>query len=250
MVTLHDPRIHPDLVASSFLAAPGTSTYAVVQRSTYQYLPPPYQAFKNRTCVDTSSPSFNNTLQYFDIYTYENCLRECFALIAYHQCQCVSLGDDETMGKVCSIRDHVTCFQPIIVRSLMNATIHKSCGCQLPCSFEKYSVKVSSASYPSDVSVDMIMNETMSPDKEYVRNNYLEIKVFYEDLIVQSTVQTPQYTIETIMGNLGGQMGICLGASILTLTELAEFLIILGLTIFAKLRDRRQNVKRIHPTSP
>lgn len=51
-------------------------------------------------------------------------------------------------------------------------------------------------------------------------------------------------------GNLGGQMGICLGASILTLTELAEFLVILGLTIFAKLRDRRQNVKRIHPTSP
>lgn len=58
---------------------------------------------------------------------------------------------------------------------MMNATIHKSCGCQLPCSFEKYSVKVSSASYPSDVSVDMIMNETMSPDKEYVRQVYMSI---------------------------------------------------------------------------
>ncbi|XP_046581235.1 acid-sensing ion channel 1-like [Haliotis rubra] len=106
----------------------------------YQYLPPPYQAFKNRTCVDTLDPSFNNTLE----------------------------------------------------------------------------------------------------------KNFLEIRLFYEDLIVQSTEQSPKYTTETLIGNLGGQMGICLGASILTVTELGEFLLIVCLSIFRRCK-RGGKVKQIKP---
>ncbi|XP_046577734.1 acid-sensing ion channel 5-like [Haliotis rubra] len=117
---------------------PGSQLAAGIK---YEYLPPPYQAFKNRTCLDTLSPSFNNTLQYFDTYTYENCLQECVTRITRDRCGCIRASDN---------------------------------------------------------------------------------------------------------GNLGGQMGICLGASILTLTELGEFLLILILTIFRRWKYGGQ-VKHIKP---
>ncbi|XP_048243677.1 acid-sensing ion channel 1-like [Haliotis rufescens] len=226
-VILHDPRTHPDEARTSFLAAPGSTTNAVVQRSTYQYLPPPYQALKNRTCLDTLAPSFNNTLQYFDTYTYENCLRECITKMTHGECGCITPSDNEYV--------------------MRNATIQKECACQLPCSFATYDVKVSASKYPSDVSVNMLLDLKIAPDEEYIRENYLEIRIYYADLVVQSTEQIPRYTTETIIGNLGGQMGICLGASILTLTELGEFLLFLCLTIFRR-RKHGGEAKDIKPT--
>ncbi|XP_067663252.1 acid-sensing ion channel 5-like [Haliotis asinina] len=245
-VILHDPRVHPDLATSSFLAAPGTSTYASVLRSTYEYLPPPYQAFKNRTCLDTLSPSFNNTLQYFDTYTYENCLQECITRITRDQCGCIRISDNATFGPICSIYIFTTCYGPAYQQFMQNATIQKSCGCQVPCSFETYDVKVSTSRYPSNVSMALILKLGFAPDEAFIRENFLEIRLFYNNLIVQSTSQTPQYTTETMIGNLGGQMGICLGASILTLTELGEFLLVLILTIFKRWKYGRE-VKHIKP---
>ncbi|XP_071088605.1 epithelial sodium channel subunit beta-like [Haliotis cracherodii] len=246
-VILHDPCTHPDAARTSFLAAPGSTTNAVVQRSTYQYLPPPYQALKNRTCVDTLAPSFNNTLQYFDTYTYENCLRECITEMTYGECGCITPSDNGTIGQYCSIHNFTTCYGPVYEYVMRNATIQKECACQLPCSFATYDVKVSASKYPSDVSVNMLLDLKIAPDEEYIRENYLEIRISYADLVVQSTEQIPRYTTETIIGNLGGQMGICLGASILTLTELGEFLLFLCLTIFRR-RKHGGEAKDIKPT--
>ncbi|XP_067660439.1 amiloride-sensitive sodium channel subunit beta-like [Haliotis asinina] len=231
-VILHDPRIHPDVAGTSFLAAPGTTTNAAIQRSTYQYLPPPYQAFKNRTCVDTLDPSFNNTLKYFDTYTYENCLRECMTEMAYTKCGCVAISDNRATGQHCSVYNWTVCYHPTFEDGMKNATVRKLCACQLPCSFETYDVMVSSSKYPSDVSSSLVRHLNAVPDDEYLTKNFLEIKLFYDDLVVQSTEQTPKYTRETLIGNLGGQIGICLGASILTLIELGEFLLIACLSFF------------------
>ncbi|XP_067661281.1 amiloride-sensitive sodium channel subunit beta-like [Haliotis asinina] len=245
-VILHDPRIHPDVAGTSFLAAPGTTTNAVIKRSTYQYLPPPYQAFKNRSCVDTLDPSFNNTLMYYDTYTYENCLRECMTKITYKICGCVTISDNQAIGQYCSIQNLTKCYVPVYGYVMKNATIRKQCDCQLPCSFDAYNVKVSSSKYPSDVSIRMILDIFLAPDEEYITKNFLEIRLFYEDLIVQSTEQIPKYTTETLIGNLGGQMGICLGASILTVTELGEFLLIICLSILRKCK-RGGELRHIKP---
>ncbi|XP_067661276.1 acid-sensing ion channel 1C-like [Haliotis asinina] len=245
-VILHDPRVHPDLATSSFLAAPGTSTYASIHRSTFDYLPPPYQAFRSRTCVDTLSPSFDNPLQYFDTYTYENCLKECITKLSYDRCGCIQPADNASIGQMCSLYNFTTCYVPEYISLRRNATIQKSCGCQVPCSFETYNVKLSTSRYPSNVSVAFLLKLGLAPDETSLRENYLEIRIFYDSLIEQSTYQTAQYTTETIIGNLGGHMGICLGASILTFTELAEFILFLIVTTFKRWKSGVQG-KHIKP---
>ncbi|XP_071088937.1 acid-sensing ion channel 4-A-like [Haliotis cracherodii] len=246
-VILHDPRIHPDVATSSFLAAPGTSTYAAVKRSTFKYLPAPYTSFENRTCVDTLSPTFNNTLEYHDIYTYETCLQECFTRITFNKCGCVKPSYDGTMGKICSIIEANTCYEPTFGSISQNPDVHTECGCRIPCTFDTYETKVSSSKYPSNVSIQYIIDLGVPVDEAFMRDNYLEIRIYYEDLMLQVTEQVPQYTTETMTGNLGGQMGICLGASILTLTELGEFFLILCLFIFKRIKTGGE-LKRIKPT--
>ncbi|XP_046365976.2 acid-sensing ion channel 4-A-like [Haliotis rufescens] len=245
-VILHDPRIHPDVATSSFLAAPGTSTYAAVKRSTFKYLPTPYKAFDNTTCVDTLSPTFNNTLEYHDMYTYETCLQECFTRITFNKCGCVKPSDDGTFGRICSIFEDYSCYAPTYGSISQDPDVHTECGCRIPCTFDTYETKVSSSKYPSNVSIKYIIDLGFAGNEAVVRDNYLEIRIYYENLMLQVTEQIPQYTTETIIGNLGGQMGICLGASILTLTELGEFLLLLCLFIFKRIQGGGE-LKRIKP---
>ncbi|XP_067660435.1 amiloride-sensitive sodium channel subunit beta-like [Haliotis asinina] len=245
-VILHDSRIHPDVATSSFLAAPGTSTYAVIKRSTFQYLPAPYPSFGNRTCVDTSSPTFNNTLEYHELYTYETCLQECFTRIIFDKCGCVRPSDHGTMEKICSIIEAYTCYWPTYGNVSQNPDVHSECGCEIPCNFDTYETQVSSSKFPSKVSIQYTIDLGYGGNEKSLRDNYLEIRVYFENLMLQVTEQIPKYTTETIIGNLGGQMGICLGASVLTLTELGEFFLILCLSIFKRLQNGGE-IKRIKP---
>ncbi|XP_067660606.1 acid-sensing ion channel 1C-like [Haliotis asinina] len=56
--------------------------------------------------------------------------------------------------------------------------------------------------------------------------NALELRIFYEDLIVEKFEQLPQYSITDLLAGIGGYMGLFLGASILTLTEMGEFAVL------------------------
>ncbi|XP_046571310.1 acid-sensing ion channel 4-B-like, partial [Haliotis rubra] len=163
-VILHDPRIHPDVATSSFLAAPGT------------------------------------------------------------------------MGEICSIIEAYTCYWPTYSNVSQNPDVHSECGCEIPCNFDTYETKVSSSKFPSNVSIQYIIDLGYSGNEEILRDNYLEIRVYFENLMLQVTEQIPKYTTETVIGNLGGQMGICLGASILTLTELGEVIFLLT-ALFWDLRN-------------
>ncbi|XP_046581239.1 acid-sensing ion channel 1A-like [Haliotis rubra] len=142
--------------------------------------------------------------------------------------------DNGTIGRLCSLYELNTCFFPTYLELKKNATIQKACGCQMPCSFETYDIKVSTSSYPSDAAMDYVKKLSTFSGEESIKKNFLEIRVFYENLIIHSTEQTPQYTPQTMLGNLGGQMGIYLGASFMTLTELGEFLFSLCLAVFRR----------------
>ncbi|XP_046544952.1 acid-sensing ion channel 1A-like [Haliotis rubra] len=71
------------------------------------------------------------------------------------------------------------------------------------------------------------------------RDNHLELKVFYDQMMVTSITQQPQYTAASLFSNVGGQMGLCLGASILTVAEIAELLVFIIIFLFDKCRGRK-----------
>ncbi|XP_046544942.1 acid-sensing ion channel 4-B-like [Haliotis rubra] len=241
-VLLHNSRHHPDANPTVVMAAPGFSTYVAMHKSEYVYLPDPYMAFDEMDCVDTNSPDFVNPLKYYSPYTYDHCFMECIQTKVFNLCGCVGPSDPRSTGPdvpICSLEKQDTCYSISIREMGKNTTFEEECKCSTQCTFETFSAQVSSSGYPADIWAELLNNSTQSESSEYFRNNYLELRVFYDKMMVTSTKQHPQYTQATLFSNVGGQMGLCLGASILTVAEIWELLVFIFLYFVDKLRGRK-----------
>ncbi|XP_063440800.1 acid-sensing ion channel 3-like [Mytilus trossulus] len=102
-----------------------------------------------------------------------------------------------------------------------------SCHCPPSCSSTRYEVTLSSSIFPSDFYSDFLLrrNNLNEFERDFYRKDLIVIHIYFEELKTTIVRQSPVYESSVaIFGNIGGQMGLFLGASILTLTELGEFL--------------------------
>ncbi|KAK6173627.1 hypothetical protein SNE40_017044 [Patella caerulea] len=240
-VIVHDPHIIPTADSPSVLAADGMTTHIGIRKTQYKFLPEPFIAFGDRPCVETDATDFVNPLDHKnDSYTYEKCMSECRAKHLYRKCGCFGLSDSIS-GPYCSLKLKESCYLPEYYAIYLDQTIRESCDCYMPCAFDMYTTKVSATTYLSDLYLDYVKEKWNLNSTDYIRKNYLSLRVYYEDLLVQVIEQSPVYTPETILGSLGGHMGLWMGASILTVGEIGEFLIMVVLHLFRKLCGKSNN---------
>ncbi|XP_067660360.1 acid-sensing ion channel 2-like [Haliotis asinina] len=237
-VFLHHPDVHPDASSTVVTAAPGSSTYVAIQKLQYRYQTHPYMAFDDTACVDTNSLDFVNPLKFYSRYSYDHCFMECVQLKAFKQCGCVG-PYVPVASRRCSLVQLHTCYNPAVRSLSKNGTFAKECRCLSECVFDRYTAQVSSSSFPADKWESSLLNETGAKNRESMIDNFLELKVFYDQMMVTSVTQLPQYTAASLFSSVGGQMGLCLGASILTVAEIAELLVFVLVFLFDKCRGRK-----------
>ncbi|XP_046354227.2 acid-sensing ion channel 4-B-like [Haliotis rufescens] len=237
-VSLHNPRLHPDASTTVVMAAPGFSTYVALQKTQYLYQPSPYTAFDDIKCVDTNSPEFVNPLKYYSPYTYKHCLIECVQMKAFNVCGCVGPVDPRD-GLMCSLVKLDSCYRPFVGSVSKDGNFVRECRCASECLFDRYTAQVSSSSFPASIWVNNFLNTTRAHTKESMQDNFLELRVFYDQMMVTSITQQPQYTVASLFSNIGGQTGLCLGASILTIMEITELLVCIVLFLCDKCRGRK-----------
>lgn len=69
------------------------------------------------------------------------------------------------------------------------------------------------------------MESRLDVSTEY-QENFIELHIYFEHLKVHDVKQVPVYASEKdILSNIGGQMGLLLGASLLSLLEIFEYLV-------------------------
>ena len=62
-------------------------------------------------------------------------------------------------------------------------------------------------------------------EAEYMKKNVILMSIYMKSLNVQVTEQQPSYDMYDIISDLGGQMGLFLGASIITWSEILEWML-------------------------
>ena len=67
-----------------------------------------------------------------------------------------------------------------------------------------------------------------------VMSDFARINVFVVDSKVQKTEESPLYTVTQLFSDIGGQLGIWIGVSVITLTEVVELVIGLACECFRK----------------
>ncbi|XP_061179662.1 acid-sensing ion channel 2-like [Saccostrea echinata] len=220
-LVIHDHNEEPNIMNSGFLISPGFTTYMPLEMTKYKFLPHPFKAFGNEYCEDVDKAGFINNLNHHRLYSYSGCLRECKEKFAFQKCSCRSHHDLGQLEPICSIERDYHCHKPAREEFDGNLTLQIECGCPIPCSNIEYKTHISSAYFPANLYEDWIKATFGYTD---IRENIMEVRIYYEILVYKSFEKIQKITYIEILGTIGGQMGVFLGASLLTLSELIEVL--------------------------
>lgn len=218
-VLVHDPLIHPLMGEHEFVVAPGNEVHAGITRSEVHYMKKPYSM---RDCVSTNELKDYRKYSLSEEYSPESCYLKCTNSLL--NCNC-SLY---TFNNSCSVYDLVTCAAPNSA-AISKMEQRERCSHCLPlCSQTTFDVKLSHMGYPNANGIETARKNNFSAQTQAdLQKSYLRLMVFYNSLRYAVTKQLPAVESQDLWSQFGGLMGLCLGASLLSVLECLEFVIVL-----------------------
>ncbi len=60
----------------------------------------------------------------------------------------------------------------------------------------------------------------------FFRRNFLQVDVFYPELSYEDVQQNPAFKFLSLLSEVGGFLGLLLGASVLTVVELVDYIVL------------------------
>ncbi|KAJ7378364.1 hypothetical protein OS493_023619 [Desmophyllum pertusum] len=194
---------------NGFNILPGTHASVVVKLRKHIRLPAPYQT----KCRQEKLPGIKT-------YTKDGCVYQCIANKTLTQCGCRRVGLPEPEAvPLCSIQD-LEC-----VENSQEKLNVAECSCNSACSEMEYESFVSYSKFP-DNSIIQILHQIYGKNESssYMRENYVFLEVGFQHLAYEIREDVPSYGAESLFGEFGGNMGLFLGCSILTICEFIDFL--------------------------
>ncbi|CAH1266746.1 ASIC5 [Branchiostoma lanceolatum] len=198
----------PKIDSQGTAVQPGTHVYASIQNILYKNEIPPWGS-----CDPTRK------LDNYENYTKTGCLLECRADYVKEDCQCrtVSMPGNATY---CTPTQLTQCVKTVVGK-LANGRYQ--CYCPTPCVANTFPTYVSYAAWPSISAQDYYIN-TFNHTADYLQRNFVVMDLYFSQLNYQEVIQQRQYTIGSFLGDFGGQLGLFLGASVITIAEFAAYI--------------------------
>ncbi len=199
--------------------------------------------------------SYNYTLYNPGPYQRGNCIKECLALEVFHTCGCLPfyspvLSYFKAMDMPVHMRNVTSrmytdyerkfakflwcspvngqCVKPVEKRGVgVNGVCSQKC--HQPCTETKFSFSTSQSRYPTSHSLNSLKRQVGSPldgySLEKARSN-LVVANFYFSSMVNTVEQVDiSMTWVDLVAQVGGALGLSLGASLMNLIEIAAWLL-------------------------
>ncbi|XP_030920754.1 acid-sensing ion channel 1C-like, partial [Geospiza fortis] len=97
------------------------------------------------------------------------------------------------------------------------------CACRTPCAMVRYGKELSMVKIPSKASAKYLAKK-FNKTEQYIADNVLVLDIFFEALNYEMIEQKKAYEVAGLLGDIGGQMGLFIGASLLTILEIFDYL--------------------------
>lgn len=211
-VRIHDPFEEPDIDESGVNISPGFQTYIALSKIEMVRLPAPY---KDR-CRNYEPETSQNL-----------CKTSCLNNISFSSCACyVHQTVDSTTYPCDFTNTSVLC-------CVSNAITERneSCNCPLPCLDTVFNLQMSTAQWPSEAyynsNPSKFVNGTELVPLEKVRETWLKVRIHFDTFDYTVFRQTPMYDSSEVLSQVGGQMGLWLGLSMVAIFEFLMNLITL-----------------------
>nr|CAL36112.1 hydra Na channel 3 [Hydra vulgaris] len=207
---------------------PGFTSYIQIEKKTIINLEAPYKT----KCGSVE-------LKYFDSYSMHTCWLEQLTDHVYKVCKCKDVfmpGDIP----ICSFDEAFNCMWPQWETFDKLKLYH----CPLPCKIDSYAVSLSRALFPTARYASSLANElrkhqhvamnlkSNTDELAFMRENLLRLVIYYDDLSYELLEQKPNYDTLVWLGDVGGQIGLFIGAGVMSYFEFIDCLAMILYTRF------------------
>ncbi|XP_042891938.1 uncharacterized protein LOC122266299 [Penaeus japonicus] len=234
-VTVHSPYLRPVPEEEGFNVGPGSSSVAV-GRTVFTRLGPPH---------GRCQPDPSDTLQYSTMMCKLLCLereyrRRCRCYVLFAPERNDTENDLEDLGARCSLFNTTqkVCMEKIAADDLDGIL---QCDCPLPCRETQYRSQVTSTR------ANMLHYELLHKLRKNVASfcsdkmDTVVLHVYLDSISYELIDESPTYTWDTLLCNLGGSLGLFVGVSMLSILEVLELLVDLCILTFSKKKRGRGN---------
>ncbi|XP_066920287.1 acid-sensing ion channel 1C-like [Clytia hemisphaerica] len=212
---IHDQDETP-IRFSGVALPPGFTSYVEVGKTETINLKKPY-----KTACDSRK------LDYFSVYSENACWLEKLTKFVTKKCHCKD-GFMPGTERVCSVSELFNCTWPNW--EAFKSIPKEEVDCPVACKVTDFNTLISYAQFPSNRIADIYAEQkfklkgTTMEKRKFVRDNLLRIVIYYEKMTYKRITQAPSYDTMILLGDIGGQLGLFLGTSILTYLEFFDFL--------------------------
>ncbi|KAJ4938968.1 hypothetical protein JOQ06_028431 [Pogonophryne albipinna] len=241
-VQIHSQDEPPFIDQLGFGVAPGFQTFVSCQQQLLQYLPPPWGDCKS-TPIDS---------EFFSTYSITACRIDCETRYLLENCNCRMVHMPGT-STVCTPEQYKDCADPAL--DFLVEKDNDYCVCETPCNMTRYGKELSMVKIPSKASAKYLAKK-FNKTEQYIGENLLVMDIFFEALNYEKIEQKKAYEIAGLLGDIGGQMGLFIGASVLTILEIFDYLYevfkdkVLGYFVRKKRPQRCQSDNLEFPENP
>ncbi|XP_008842042.1 amiloride-sensitive sodium channel subunit gamma [Nannospalax galili] len=163
-------------------------------------------------------------------YSLQICLYSCFQKKMVEKCGCAQYSQPlPPAANYCNYQQHpnwMYCYY-----QLYQAFVQEELGCQSvckeACSFKEWTLTTSLAQWPSEVSEKWLLNvltwdQRQQINKKLNKTDLAKLLIFYKDLNQRSIMESPANSIEMLLSNFGGQLGLWMSCSVVCVIEIIE----------------------------
>ncbi|XP_067399769.1 acid-sensing ion channel 4 [Emydura macquarii macquarii] len=219
-VQIHSQDEPPYIHQLGFGVSPGFQTFVSCQQQRLTYLPQPWGSCRASVPGEQVLPGYEG-------YSIAACRLQCEKETVVSSCHCrmVHMPGNES---ICSPNVYIECADRTLDAAVEDS--QERCSCPTPCNLTRYAKEISMVRIPNRGSARYLARK-YHRNETYIRENFLVLDIFFEALNYEAIEQKKAYELAGLLGDIGGQMGLFIGASILTILEILDY-------IYEVIRDR------------
>ena len=279
-VTLHSHGEFPQPQTEGISVMPGHSTDISYTIEHTEGLSQPYgDCIRNTSLEGLSGFSYSPT-PCSVICRQERTVHECGCPSVYgvvpddykNMAYCGTFKDDNDTIALETVIKETECETSVWLEFGNSASLRDGCGCSPQCSHTTYVSQVAECQWPapkyyqSFIEQEILSrvdygdhkvheqlwktidncasNDTGSKNYDFISENFARVNVFLRVLEIIEMTQTPAYNLSNLFSDMGGTLGLWVGVSILTVAELIQLVIRMGLTLCNRNRPApEKNIK-------
>ncbi|XP_072425746.1 acid-sensing ion channel 1C-like isoform X1 [Chiloscyllium punctatum] len=231
-IQIHTQDEPPYIHELGFGVAPGFQTFVSTQEQRIMYLPPPWG--------DCRISNINSG--FFSTYSITACRIDCETRYLVENCNCRMVHMPGN-ADVCTPEQYKDCADPALEFLVEQDSSY--CMCETPCNVTRFGKEISMVKIPSKASAKFLAKK-FNRTEQYIMENILVLDIFFEALNYETIEQKKAYEVAGLLGDIGGQMGLFIGASILTILEIFDYLYEVFKDKVSGIVKRKKRPKRSH----